>query len=84
MIIAGHVENKSRTALQVCLLIKSPIWNFCTFRLKSHYRSYEPTLRQLKHKYELAMKEKMLTKLERDRVAGQVGLTSELKYDNNG
>ncbi|XP_064643835.1 sperm-associated antigen 16 protein-like [Lineus longissimus] len=41
-------------------------------RLKKHYESYEPTLRQLKHKYEVAMKEKMLTKLERDRAVGQV------------
>jgi len=43
-------------------------------RLKKHYASYEPTLRQLKHKYELAIKEKMLTKLERDRAVGQVML----------
>lgn len=41
-------------------------------RLKKHYGSYEPTLRQLKQKYELAMKEKMLTRLERDRAVGQV------------
>ena len=49
-------------------------------RLKNHYASYEPTLRQLKQKYETAMKEKMLTKLERDRAVGQVqGLKSTLK-----
>uniref|UniRef100_H2YSK2 Uncharacterized protein n=1 Tax=Ciona savignyi TaxID=51511 RepID=H2YSK2_CIOSA len=40
-------------------------------RLKKHYTSYEPTLRLLKQKYEIAMKEKMLTKLERDRAVGQ-------------
>ncbi|EDO33837.1 predicted protein [Nematostella vectensis] len=48
-------------------------------RLKKHYSSYEPTLVTLKHKYEVAMKEKMLTKLERDRAVGQVqGLQSTL------
>ncbi|XP_070536326.1 sperm-associated antigen 16 protein-like [Ptychodera flava] len=49
-------------------------------RLKKHYTAYEPTLKQLKHKYEVAMKEKMLSKLERDRAVGQVvGLQSTLK-----
>ena len=53
----------------------------CIFaRLKKHYSSYEPTLRQLKQKYESAMKEKMLTKLERDRAVGQVqGLKNTLR-----
>eukprot|EP00440_Ansanella_granifera_P067674 gb/GFBE01073412.1/.p1 GENE.gb/GFBE01073412.1/~~gb/GFBE01073412.1/.p1 ORF type:complete len:582 (+),score=142.48 gb/GFBE01073412.1/:1-1746(+) len=36
-------------------------------RLKKHYEQYEPTLTELRHKYEVAMKEKMLMKLERDR-----------------
>ena len=50
------------------------------YRLKKHYSSYEPTLRELKQKYETAMKEKMLTKLERDRAVGQVqGLKNTLK-----
>lgn len=49
-------------------------------RLKRHYTQYEPTLQQLKKKYEVAMKEKMLSKLERDRAMGQVtGLQSTLK-----
>lgn len=49
-------------------------------RLKRHYGQYEPTLQQLKKKYEVAMKEKMLSKLERDRAMGQVtGLQSTLK-----
>ncbi|KAI9364470.1 WD40-repeat-containing domain protein [Zopfochytrium polystomum] len=49
-------------------------------RLKKHYESYEPTLKQLRHRYEIAMKEKMLTKLERDRLAGKVqGLEASLK-----
>ncbi|KAJ3410359.1 Sperm-associated antigen 16 protein [Chytridiales sp. JEL 0842] len=41
-------------------------------RLKKHYESYEPTLKQLRTRYEVAMKEKMLTKLERDRLASKV------------
>ncbi|XP_041372163.1 sperm-associated antigen 16 protein-like isoform X2 [Gigantopelta aegis] len=49
-------------------------------RLKRHFGQYEPTLQQLKSKYEVAMKEKMLAKLERDRAVGQVtGLQSTLK-----
>merc|ERR1719201_3293038 len=38
-------------------------------RLKKHYEQYEPTLTELRHKYECAMKEKMLMRLERDRFA---------------
>lgn len=50
------------------------------YRLKRHYAQYEPTLQQLKKKYEVAMKEKMLSKLEKDRAVGQVaGLQSTLK-----
>ncbi|TPX65192.1 hypothetical protein SpCBS45565_g05353 [Spizellomyces sp. 'palustris'] len=41
-------------------------------RLKKHYESYEPMLKALQVKYETAMKEKMLTRLERDRLAGKV------------
>lgn len=41
-------------------------------RLTNHYSAYEPTLRQLKQKYEAAMKEKMLITLERDRALGQL------------
>ncbi|PIK38766.1 putative sperm-associated antigen 16 protein [Apostichopus japonicus] len=49
-------------------------------RLKRHYASYEPTLTQLKQKYESAMKEKMLSKLERDRAVNQVaGLQATLR-----
>ena len=49
-------------------------------RLKRHYAQFEPTLQQLKSKYEVAMKEKMLARLERDRAVGQVsGLQSTLK-----
>merc|ERR1719293_492078 len=40
-------------------------------RLKKHYEQYEPTLTELRHKYEVAMKEKMLMRLERDRFVGK-------------
>lgn len=41
-------------------------------KLKKHYEGYEPTLKQLQQKYEIAMKEKMLRKLERDKLANKV------------
>merc|ERR1719450_632180 len=41
-------------------------------RLKRHYEQYEPTLTELRHKYEVAMKEKMLMRLERDRLQNKV------------
>mmetsp|Transcript_21956 Transcript_21956/g.60940 ORF Transcript_21956/g.60940 Transcript_21956/m.60940 type:complete len:573 (+) Transcript_21956:173-1891(+) len=41
-------------------------------RLKKHYNLYEPTIEELRHKYEVAMKEKMLMKLERDRLLAKV------------
>lgn len=41
-------------------------------RLKAHYEKYEPMLEELRTKYELAMKEKMLMRLERDRLAARV------------
>ncbi|CAE1276118.1 Flagellar WD repeat-containing protein Pf20,Sperm-associated antigen 16 protein [Acanthosepion pharaonis] len=36
-------------------------------RLRSHYSQYEPTLHQFRIKYEIAMKQKMLTKIELER-----------------
>ncbi|XP_033864710.3 sperm-associated antigen 16 protein-like [Acipenser ruthenus] len=49
-------------------------------RLKKHYASYEPALRQLQDKYKTALKHKMLTSLERDRAAGQItGLQATLR-----
>jgi len=41
-------------------------------RLKRHYEQYEPTLTELRHKYEVAMKEKTLMRLERDRFSSKV------------
>ena len=41
-------------------------------RLKNHYSNFEPMLQMMRAKYETAMKEKMLMKLERDRLASRV------------
>jgi hypothetical protein len=51
-------------------------------KTKKHYENYEPTLKGLQIKYESAMKEKMLVKLERDRLAGKVAslLSLSLSY----
>ncbi|KAF7243732.1 Sperm-associated antigen 16 protein [Varanus komodoensis] len=54
-------------------------------RLKTHYASYEPMLRQLHEKYEILLREKMLTSLERDRVVGQItGLQATLQSLESG
>ncbi|XP_061429011.1 sperm-associated antigen 16 protein [Lethenteron reissneri] len=54
-------------------------------RLQKHYASYEPALRSLREKYEAALKEKMLTKLERDRAVGQIaGLQATLHSLESG
>ena len=41
-------------------------------RLRNHLRSYEPTIEELKRRHEVAMKEKMLIRLERDRLKAKV------------
>lgn len=46
-------------------------------RLKKHYESYEPTITELRGRYETAMKEKMLTRLERDRLSARVKALEE-------
>jgi len=49
-------------------------------RLKKHLSTYEPTLNELRHKYEVAMKEKMLMRLERDKLFVKVeGLEATMK-----
>jgi hypothetical protein len=42
-------------------------------RLKDHYAKYEPTILELKRKYEGALRDKMLLSLERDRSRDKVG-----------
>ncbi|XP_072902559.1 sperm-associated antigen 16 protein isoform X1 [Hemitrygon akajei] len=41
-------------------------------RLKKHYATFEPTLRKITEKYNTALKNKMLTSLEKDRALVQV------------
>ncbi|XP_017347559.1 sperm-associated antigen 16 protein [Ictalurus punctatus] len=41
-------------------------------RLKEHYESYGPALKQLNEKYQTALRQKMLVSIERDRVSSQV------------
>ena len=54
-------------------------------RLKNHYSNFEPMLQMMRAKYETAMKEKMLMKLERDRLASRVGaLEAQLRQIEGG
>ncbi|XP_067154599.1 sperm-associated antigen 16 protein isoform X1 [Apteryx mantelli] len=54
-------------------------------RLKTHYASYEPVLKQLTEKYQSTLRQKMLTSLERDRAVGQVtGLQATLQNLESG
>lgn len=46
-------------------------------RLRNHLRSYEPTIEELKKRHESAMKEKMMIKLERDRLKTRVKVLEE-------
>eukprot|EP00981_Chlorochromonas_danica_P011936 scaffold4349_cov178-Ochromonas_danica.AAC.4 len=46
-------------------------------RLKQHMRSYEPAIEELKRRHETAMKEKMLIRLERDRLRVRVKALEE-------
>lgn len=41
-------------------------------RLRKYYEAYEPTIKELKERYEAVMKDKMLVKLERDRMKAKV------------
>ncbi|XP_042639765.1 sperm-associated antigen 16 protein isoform X2 [Tyto alba] len=54
-------------------------------RLKAHYASYEPVLKQLTEKYQTILRQKMLTSLERDRAVEQVtGLQATLRSLESG
>jgi len=46
-------------------------------RQSLHYKNYEPTLKELRKKYEIAMKEKMLSNLERDRAVAHFNAISD-------
>ncbi|XP_063789221.1 sperm-associated antigen 16 protein isoform X3 [Pseudophryne corroboree] len=54
-------------------------------RLKAHYASYETQLNQLHEKYQMVLRQKMLTSLERDRAVGEVtGLQATIKNLESG
>ena len=53
-------------------------------RLRNHLRSYEPTIEELKKRHESAMKEKMLVKLERDRLKSRVKVLEEQVQNLSG
>ncbi|KAL9848801.1 sperm-associated antigen 16 protein [Geothlypis trichas] len=54
-------------------------------RLKAHYASYEPMLKQMSEKYQNSLTQKMLTSLERDKAMGQVtGLQAALHSLESG
>ncbi|CAF1275817.1 unnamed protein product [Adineta ricciae] len=61
--------------------------NLVTFikRLKSHLSTYEPQLDELKTKYDSAVREKMLYKLERDKMQSELNalkLSTSTSYQN--
>lgn len=53
-------------------------------KLKKHYASYEPALRQLNEKYQTALRQKMLVSLERDRAVSQVQNIDGLSHSSPG
>jgi WD40 repeat protein len=53
-------------------------------RLQSHSMSIEPTVNELRQKYEQCQKEKMLLKLERDKLAGRIQTLEENVRDLEG
>lgn len=68
----------------LCCDFLSPPHPFSVCRLKAHYASYEPMLRQLNEKYETLLRQKMLTSLEKDKVVGQVPPQSLMKRSEGG
>mmetsp|Transcript_27452 Transcript_27452/g.65101 ORF Transcript_27452/g.65101 Transcript_27452/m.65101 type:complete len:509 (-) Transcript_27452:32-1558(-) len=50
-------------------------------RLRAHLQNYEPTLKGLEHKYQLAMKEKAIAKMQQDRTQARVDtLEAQLRH----
>jgi sperm-associated antigen 16 protein len=49
-------------------------------RLKKHYEHYEPAIQEIKRKYEVSMKEKMLVRIEKDKLESRVkGLEESIR-----
>ncbi len=49
-------------------------------RIKNHYETYEPLLKTMKDKYELAVRDKVINQIEKDRAVGE--LKSLRQLDN--
>jgi hypothetical protein len=49
-------------------------------RIKSHYETYEPLLKTMKDKYELAVRDKVINQIEKDRAIGE--LKSIKQFEN--
>lgn len=54
-------------------------------RLEKNMKLYEPQIEDLKRRYDVAMKEKMMMKLERDKMKAKVESLEQViaKYDNS-
>lgn len=58
-----HVS-KTHLCLSICIsVLVCPLLKLCSMAVQ-----YEPTIEELRHKYEVAMKEKMLVRLEKERL----------------
>lgn len=53
-------------------------------RIKAHYKKYEPTILDLKKKYEDAMKEKSLSAIQRDKLQAKVSRRRQLGHRAHG
>lgn len=43
-------------------------------RMKAHYDTYEPLIKQIKDKYDIALRDKVVNQLERDRALAELNL----------
>ncbi|CAF1276552.1 unnamed protein product [Didymodactylos carnosus] len=72
-----HRQHHNRIAQE-----KNNLVNF-TKRLKQHLSQYEPQLDELKSKYDLAMREKMVHKLEKEKLQNQLNATKIPSFKSN-
>lgn len=76
---------KSNLCRNPTALHKKCYMSFFLIRLKKHFATYEPSLNDLKKKYESAMREKMLTKMELDKTLNHISdlENSLVGFDSN-
>jgi hypothetical protein len=48
-------------------------------RIKTHYETYEPLLKTMKDKYELAVRDKVINQIEKDRAVGELKSLKQLE-----